>query len=193
VIVFLSDNGGPISGKTPWTINAPFRGSKGILLEGGIRVPFTMTWPKEIQAGSVYDQPVSALDLCPTFVALAGGNLAPQAKMDGTNILPYLNGKLSGEPHSEMKWRFTISASIREGDWKLVRLPDRLPMLYQLSADVAEQNNVALEHRERVVRMLKALGDWDVSAPQILYLEGARYRRDQIDLYDRDYQLVQPE
>jgi len=192
VIVFLSDNGGPVGNNHAWTVNAPLRGAKGILLEGGIRVPFTMTWPKKIKRGSSYDHPVSALDLVPTFVALAGGQTGPEDKLDGVNIFPYLQGSEAGRPHDQMKWRFTISASIREGDWKLVRLPDRLPMLYNLSDDIAELNNVADQHRERVVRMLKTLGDWDVSAPHVLYLEGDKYRRIQVDLYDREYQLNQP-
>jgi len=193
VIVFLSDNGGPVARKNPWTINAPYRGSKGILLEGGIHVPFIMSWPKGIKAGSNYNQPVTALDLTPTFVELAGGKITAKDKMDGVNIYPYLTGDKTADPNQHMKWRFTISASIREGDWKLIRLPDRLPMLYNLKEDIAEQNDVADQHRERVIRMLKALGDWDVSAPQPLYLEGDRWRRVQVDSYDVEYQLIQPE
>ncbi|MCP4046613.1 MAG: sulfatase [Gammaproteobacteria bacterium] len=193
LIVFLSDNGGPTGKNDSWTINAPLRGSKGILLEGGIRVPFTMTWPDKIKGGSSYAYPVSSLDLVPTFVSLAGGQTRPQDKLDGVNIFPYLQGGKPGRPHEEMKWRFTISASIRDGDWKLVRLPDRLPMLYDLSEDIAELNDVADQNRDRVVRMLKTLGDWDVSAPHVLYLEGDKWRRNQVDLYDRKYQLTQPE
>ena len=193
VIVFLSDNGGPVGDDYSRVVNAPLRGSKGILLEGGIRVPFTMTWPQEIPEGSSYAYPVSALDLVPTFVALAGGQTAPEDKLDGVNILPYVQGSEPGRPHDRMKWRFTISAGIRDGDWKLIRLPDRLPMLYNVSDDIAELNDVADQNRERVVRMLKALGDWDVSAPHVLYLEGDQWRRRQVDLYDREYELTQPE
>lgn len=193
VIVFLSDNGGPVAKVDPRVSNAPFRGSKGTLLEGGIRVPFIMTWPKGIKAGSKYNQPVSALDLTPTFVALAGGKITAKDKMDGVNVMPYVNGAKAGNPHPEMKWRFTISASIRDGDWKLVRLPDRLPMLYNLKDDVAEQKDVAHLHRKRVIRMLKKLGDWDVSAPHVMYLEGDKWRRIQVDQYDHKYQLEQPE
>jgi arylsulfatase A-like enzyme len=192
VIVFLSDNGGPVSKTNPWTINAPLRGSKGILLEGGIRVPFTITWPAKITGGSTFEQAVSALDLTPTFVELAGGKITPKDKMDGVNIFPFLNGEKTGEPHANIKWRFTISAGIREGNWKLVRLPDRLPMLYNLSEDISEQNDLADENKDIVERMLKKLGDWDVSCPQVLYLEGNRWRREQVNLYDRDYQLIQP-
>jgi hypothetical protein len=83
--------------------------------------------------------------------------------------------------------------SLSKGDWKLVRLPDRLPLLFNVKEDISEQNNLAEHNRERVVRMLKKLGDWDISRPQVLYLEGSKWRREQVDLYDRKYQLTQPE
>ena len=103
----------------------------------------------------------------------------------------YLGNK-TGRPHETMMWRFTISGGIRKGDWKLVRLPDRLPLLFNIDKDPSELNNVASENWDLVESMLKELGNWDVSCPQILYLEGARFRREQIDLYDRKYQLEQP-
>ena len=191
VVVFFSDNGGPCPQNS--ALNAPLRGAKGILLEGGIRVPFVMSWPEQLAAGSVYGEPVSSLDLTPTFVELAGGTIPAADKLDGVNLIPYLKGDAVGQPHDEMMWRFTISAGIREGDWKLVRLPDRLPQLYNIKTDIAEQTDVADQNRERVKRMLKRLGDWDVSCPQVLYLEGNRWRRKQVDLYDATYQLEQPE
>jgi len=190
VVVFFSDNGGPCHHNA--SLNAPLRGSKGILLEGGIRVPFSMTWPEKLKAGSKYDNPISSLDLTPTFVSLAGGEISAKDKMDGVNIFPFVTGEVNDNPHPTMMWRFTISAGIREGNWKLIRMPDRLPMLYNLSNDIAEQNNVADQHRDLVELMLKKLGNWDVSCPQVLYLEGNRWRREQVDLYDSEYQLVQP-
>lgn len=90
-------------------------------------------------------------------------------------------------------WRFTVSASIREGDWKLIRLPDRLPQLYNVKLDVAEQHDVASKHPERVNRLLKVLGQWDVSTPQHLYMEGAKYKKIQLDSYDVEYNLIQPQ
>ena len=62
-----------------------------------------------------------------------------------------------------MNWRFTISAATRSGDWKLIRLPDRLPMLYNLATDISEQNDVSMQNLDRTKAMLKTLGDWDVS------------------------------
>jgi len=189
VVVFFSDNGGPCHHNA--SLNAPLRGSKGILLEGGIRVPFVMSYPEKLKNGT-FDKAISSLDLTPTFVALAGGETKPKDKLDGVNIYPYITNEIKGIPHETMLWRFTISAGIRKGDWKLVRLPDRLPMLYNLSEDIAEQHNVADQHWDLVESMLKELGDWDVSCPQMLYMEGNRWRREQVDLYDKKYQLTQP-
>ena len=190
VVVFFSDNGGPCDHNA--SINAPFNGQKGILLEGGIRVPFVMSYPKRIASGSTFNKAISSLDLTPTFVALAGGETTNKDKLDGVNIFPYITKEIKGTPHETMMWRFTISAGIRKGDWKLVRLPDRLPLLFNLDKDPSELNNVADQNKDLVVSMLKELGDWDVSCPQVLYLEGNRWRRNQVDLYDKKYQLTQP-
>lgn len=192
VVVFLSDNGGPGHGLNSRTVNVPLRGSKGNLLEGGIRVPFVMSWPARIKANTIYKKPVTSLDLTPTFIALAGGQITKKDKIDGHNILPYITGAKAGDPNQEMKWRFTVSASIRDGDWKLIRLPDRLPMLYNIKGDIAELNDVANQHPERVKTMLKVLGDWDVSTPQHLYMEGAKYKKIQLHSYDIEYRIVQP-
>jgi arylsulfatase A-like enzyme len=100
---------------------------------------------------------------------------------------------VQGAPHTSLKWRFTISAAIREGDWKLIRLPDRLPLLFDLSADISEQHNLALENIEITRDLLKKIGDWDVSLPHPVFLEGAVWKRRQLDLYDASYPLTQPE
>tara|TARA_B100000809_G_scaffold266854_1_gene332238 strand:- start:4030 stop:5415 length:1386 start_codon:yes stop_codon:yes gene_type:complete len=189
VVVFLSDNGGPCNHNA--SINAPLNGQKGILLEGGIRVPFVISYPNHLKKG-MYDKPISSLDLTPTFLALAGGETTAKDKLDGVNIYPYITNKIKGNPHETMLWRFTISGGIRRGNWKLIRLPDRLPLLFDLDKDPSEQNNVANENRDIVEGMLKELGDWDVSCPQVLYMEGNRWRREQVDLYDVQYQLTQP-
>ncbi|WP_200974879.1 sulfatase-like hydrolase/transferase [Echinicola sp. 20G] len=191
VFVFISDNGGPAY--TNASINAPFNGKKGTLLEGGIHVPFIIKWDGMLSAGSSYAAPVSSLDLTPTFVSLAGGELKEEDKYDGVNLMPFLKGEKKNIPHEEIKWRFTISAAIREGKWKLVRLPDRLPMLYNLEEDISEQHDVALENLEITQRLLKKLGHWDVRLPHPLFLEGPEWRANQVEQYDKKYDLVQPD
>lgn len=191
LVVFISDNGGPVDSNA--SINAPFNGQKGILLEGGIHVPFMMNWPTKIPAGKTYENPVISLDFAATFFELAGGKISDEVKFDGVNLMPFINGQFNEKPHETMNWRFTISAAIRDGSWKLVRLPDRLPMLYDLSSDISEQNNVALENLEKTKTMLKKLGDWDVALPHPLFLEGAVWKKRQLKLYDANYPLVQPD
>ena len=114
-------------------------------------------------------------------------------KFDGVNLIPYLTGEDITKPHDLLNWRFTISAAIRDGDWKLVRLPDRLPMLYNLAYDASEQNDLSLQNLDRTKEMLKKLGNWDIRLPHPVFLEGAVWRTYQIDLYDKKYQLVQPQ
>ena len=191
LVVFLSDNGGPCDSNA--SINAPFNGQKGILLEGGIHVPFIMRWKGKLPEATTYTNPVISLDLASTFFELAGGKRTDEVKLDGVNLMPFLLGQNQGKPHESFNWRFTISAAIRQGNWKLIRLPDRLPMLYNLSKDISEQNDVALEHLDITKSMLKQLGEWDVSLPHPVFLEGAVWKPRQLKLYDAQYQLVQPE
>nr|WP_319509498.1 sulfatase [uncultured Draconibacterium sp.] len=190
LVVFMSDNGGPCDQNA--SLNAPLNGQKGILLEGGIHVPFVMNWPGMLTEGMVYNEMVSSLDIAPTFYELAGGKRSAEDKFTGVNLLPYLNGSSVTAPHNELLWRFTISKAIRKGDWKLISIPDRIPMLYNLATDISEQNNVALDHIDVTGELLQELGNWDVSLPHPLFLEGARWKRVQLDLYDRKYQLSQP-
>lgn len=189
LVIFISDNGGPVNSNA--SVNAPYNGQKGILLEGGIHVPFMLSWPKALKGNSTYEHPVSALDLTPTMVALGGGKMADVA-FDGVNLIPYLRGDIKSSPHETLQWRFTISAAIREGNWKLIRLPDRLPLLFDLSKDVSEQQNESLNQLDVTKRLLRKLGTWDVSLPHPVFLEGAVWKARQLQLYDNRYQLVQP-
>ncbi|GAB3658676.1 sulfatase-like hydrolase/transferase [Echinicola sediminis] len=191
VFVFISDNGGPAA--TNASVNAPFNGKKGTLLEGGIRVPFIIKWAGQLPAGAVYEHPVSSLDLTPTFISLAGGALKEEYQFDGVDLMPFLKKKELGAPHEEIKWRFTVSGAIREGKWKLVRLPDRLPMLFDLENDISEQHDVAMEHLSITQGLLKKLGQWDVEQPHPLFLEAPMWRAIQVEQYDKSYQLEQPE
>ena len=190
LIVFISDNGGPISNGS---LNAPYNGKKGILLEGGIHVPYIMKWTGRIPAKKTYEEPVISLDFAATFFEEAGGKITDDVKLDGVNLIPYITGEKEGIPHEAFNWRFTISAAIREGDWKLIRLPDRLPILYNLSEDISEQDDVSLQNMDKTKAMLKKLGDWDVRLPHPYFLEGQNFKAIQLDSYDDSYQLEQPE
>jgi len=190
LIVFISDNGGPVDSNA--SLNVPYRGQKGILLEGGIHVPFILNWPKKLPIGLVYKKVVSTLDFLPTFLEIAGGEVKATDNLDGVNLMPFLTKQKKSLPHTELKWRFTISAAIRDGDWKLVRLPDRLPLLYHLPTDISEQKNLTLKEVEKTEALLKKLGTWDVQLPHPVFLEGAIWKKRQLGLYDASYPLIQP-
>lgn len=187
LIVFISDNGGPVS--TNGSFNGPFRGTKGTLLEGGIRVPFIATWKNKLPSARKYDKFISALDLGPTFLSMAGDKNIDSKGLSGVNLIPFLNGQVIEDPHESLKWRFTISASIREGNWKLVRLPDRLPMLYDVSKDQYEQYDMRSKYPDIADGLLRELGLWDVSLPHPVFLEGAIWKARQLKLYDKAYLL----
>lgn len=189
IIVFISDNGGPTD--TNASLNAPYRGQKGIVLEGGVHVPFIIKGGEIIPSGQTLKQMVTSLDLVPTFLALASGNDAGQKLFTGVNLMPYMTNKVKSVARQELYWRFTISTAIRQGDWKLIRVPDRLPMLYHLPTDISEEKDVSLENLAKTKELLRKLGAWDVSLPHPVFVEGAQWKRRQLGLYDRVYQLEQ--
>jgi arylsulfatase A-like enzyme len=193
LMVFISDNGGPANSISNGSVNAPLRGQKTTVLEGGIRVPFILKWPAILAAGRKIDVPVSSLDICPTFIAAAGGTTSEKDKLTGVNIIPFLTGQTDNLPHQTLEWRYTVGTAIREGDWKLIHLPDRLPMLYHLSEDISEKNDVALQNLDRTKAMLKKLGTWEVHLPHPVFHEPADWRIRHLGFYDADYQIIQPE
>lgn len=142
LVFFLSDNGGP----TPQTTssNAPLRGYKGQVLEGGIRIPFLMQWKGRVPAGSVYRNPVISLDIHASALAAAGAAIRPEWNLDGVSLLPYVTGNQTGRPHETLYWRFHQQHAIRQGDWKLVTAPgSSQPQLFNLSQDIGESSDLA--------------------------------------------------
>jgi arylsulfatase A-like enzyme len=152
-----------------------------------------MKWPAKLPPDKKSDITVSSLDICPTFIEAAGGTTSEKDKFTGVNIVPFLTGQTDKKPHETLEWRYTVSTAIREGVWKLISLPDRLPMLYHLSDDISEQNDVALQNLERTKAMLKKLGAWEVHLPHPVFLEPADWRIRHLGFYDAEYQLIQPE
>lgn len=102
LVVFLSDNGGPIYPGVQ--SNVPLNLGKLFLFEGGIRVPFVIRWPERLKGGSVFNEPISALDLLPTFTEAAGATLPKELVLDGVNLLPYLKDGKAGVPHALLCW-----------------------------------------------------------------------------------------
>ncbi len=160
LIFFFSDNGG----HTPsGSENGPLRAIKGTLYEGGIHVPFLVSWPAKLPAGKDYDRPVSSLDVFASALAAAGVAMPTDKKYDGVNIIPHLAGEVKEPPHQRLLWRMhgKQSFAIREGNWKLIRNGGTPPELYDLAADPGEKENLATAKAEVSSRLSTALEAWN--------------------------------
>lgn len=171
LIAFISDNGGPtMAGVTiNGSRNEPLRGSKRTTLEGGVRVPFIVSWPGKIEPG-VFNQPVIQLDLHATALAAAEVDAKPEWKLEGVNLLPFLSGQESGPPHDALYWRFGQQMAIRRGDWKLVRYDPvadgekgrATPVkLYNLADDIHEDKDLSAEMPDKVKELQAKWDAWD--------------------------------
>ncbi len=164
LIFFLSDNGGPSAGisTTPnFSNNRPLRGYKATFFEGGIRVPFFVSWPARVRAGQVRQEIVSSLDVLPTALAAAGLEAAGSLPPDGINLLPGLRGNPTA-PLDErvLYWRYFGNTAIRAGAWKLLRIEGQLPQLYQVGADPAETRELAATEGDRARSLARRTDEW---------------------------------
>ena len=153
LIMFYSDNGGipPLNASQ----NHPFRGMKGTLYEGGIRVPFLFQWPDAIPAGSLYENPVMGFDCHATALSAAGLSDTTATAIDGVDLLPFLKGEQSRVPHEELFWRSGPKHALRMGDWKLVNERTGGQVLFNLKEDPQESANLSAQHPS-VFREMKA-------------------------------------
>ena len=204
LIVFTNDNGGSVDASS--ALNAPLRGQKSTMLEGGLRVPMIAHWPRKLPKGKTYTPPVSLVDLTATFVAAAGGRIEAEdigrgrrrrkRVYDGVNLLPFWSGVRGDEsPHKRLYWRLAHrGAAIREGDFKLIRLPHRPPMLFDLSRDPSEAEDLASSQADRVKAMMRSLHEWECSfESEPKWTSGPYWARYNRKLYDREYPLRQPQ
>ena len=146
IIIFTSDNGAPGYIGLP-DLNKPYRGWKLTHFEGGVHIPYIVSYPNKIPKGKIYDGRVSNLDIFSTVASVAGVDLnrndLKEIKFDGVNILPYLNGVNEGEPERILFNKSgDYSFLIKEG-WKLqVDLVQNKKWLYNLNQDPTEKINL---------------------------------------------------
>ena len=170
IIIFASDNGGNMYNEvdgTTATSNAPLRGGKATMYEGGVRGPAIVVHPKSIEAGSRSDEMIQSSDFYPTLLEMLSIKAQPNQKFDGVSIVPALQGKsLSREaiftyfPHAPgvPDW-LPPSVSVHQGDWKLIRIfhggenRKHRYKLFNLNDDVGEQNNLASRFLKRVEQL----------------------------------------
>jgi len=180
LIFFTADNGGPMTkmGQNG-SNNAPHRGQKGDVWDGGIHVPLFVQWKGHLPAGKVDDRLVISLDILPTAVAAAGGTVSTDWQLDGVNLLPYLEGTNAAAPHDYLCWRFGPQWAIRQGNWKLAQgfdeaanptpgQPDKYkvvaqPQLFNLASDPGETKDLAAAQPERVATMKALYDQWNAN------------------------------
>ncbi|MDF7799299.1 sulfatase-like hydrolase/transferase [Pontiellaceae bacterium B1224] len=172
LVFFLSDNGGPINHNA--SVNLPLNGEKGIKFEGGIRVPFVMSWPGQLPKGGTYDAMVSSLDILPTVLTVAGGE-PDYEHLAGQNLLPFVLGQMDSRPHQKLYWHKEWFSAMRDGDWKLIYIQDFGYALYNLKDDLGEKNNVAKLHPERLEQMSKELNAWKAKGTGSEWTEGPKW------------------
>ena len=126
-----------------------------------MRVPFVVQWKGRLPGGKTYDQPIIQLDILPTVLAAAGAKPKAEWKLDGVNLLPYLEGKKAGAPHEHLFWRFGTQFAIRRGDWKLVQYDKTGMHLYNLKDDIGEAKDLAAQKPELVKDLRSTWERWN--------------------------------
>ena len=157
LVVFLGDNGGPTSELT--SSNAPLRGGKGDLWDGGIRVPFIVSWKNHITSGRIVDASVVSIDATATALELA--NAGPsQKRLDGIDLMPLLTGKMAEVHERNLFWRVGQKNALRSGNWKLIR-DGKEWQLYDLAHDIGETTNLAAKEPGRVQQLTSLWDKWN--------------------------------
>lgn len=192
-VVFLNDNGGGGNNAAAHTRNTarnvPFRGHKFDLEQGGVRTPMIVSWPGTVPAGGSFAGLSSSLDIVPTALAAAGIDLPTDREIDGMNLLPFLNGETTGDPHEFLCWqqrqwarpnqrdpggkmRTLHQFAIRSGPWKAVRndqpvtsvddetVPRRPWELYDVTRDPGELQDLATEFPGITERLAMQFEQW---------------------------------
>lgn len=172
LVVFTSDNG-------PWLIKkedggsaGPLRNGKGTTFEGGVREPAIFRWKGTIEPRRVTDEPAMTLDLFPTLLLLSGGTLPQDHLLDGKDIRGILQGNGHRDAHDFFFYHRETLEAYRSGDWKLKRAfegkiynePDNHPpLLFRISEDMSEKNNLADRFPEKVEQMEKEMQAFEAS------------------------------
>jgi arylsulfatase A-like enzyme len=180
IVIFASDNGGVggyeregIKAKDN-TDNAPLRGGKGMLYEGGVRVPFIVRWPGVVKAGTTCEAPTIHVDFFPTCLDLAGAKPPAKQELDGVSMVPLFRDGSTKLPREAIyahfpgyleggsgTWRTAPVGTIRAGDWKLLEFfEDNHLELYNLKDDLGEKTNLATKMPEKAKELREKLAAW---------------------------------
>ena len=201
LIIFTSDNGGNqynfVEGLEA-TNNAPLSAGKGHIFEGGHRVPLIVRWDGKTQPGTINNSLVSSVDYFPTIIKATDAKQPEDQVCDGVNILPTFFGKelpkdraiFTHFPHSPAATGSLAASSVRQGDWKLIRIYGDAPNqedrfeLFHLAEDIGEQKNLADQYPEETNKLRCLLKDHLKSTESLLPAKNPRYQRSELGWTD---------
>jgi arylsulfatase A-like enzyme len=193
IIFFCGDNGGQDRFRSPEhphgffgpnvdpKTGQAFRGSKGNLYEGGLRIPMMVRWPGRVAPNRVSDLLWYFPDVLPTVAEICG--VEPPADIDGISIVPELIGEHAAgrkqQQHEFLYWEYGRQTAVRMGDWKAIRPAENRPWeLYDLSRDLSEENDVAGEHPQVLARMTACAEQAHTPAEEGIFHDRSIHERD---------------
>ena len=188
LIIFTSDNGGANYIELD-DINKPYRGWKISFFEGGIRVPYIVSWPDQIDPGQNSENAVHHFDILPTITSAAGIKSPIETSLDGVNLLPYIKKEVVTQPHKTLFWRSGNHQSVLHEDWKyIVSSKENFRWLFDTSVDQEEKNNVIDSYPEKAKLLEELLTKFNSEQKDPLF-PSAYEISTMIDKYDgQEYQ-----
>lgn len=173
LIFFISDNGG--AEYTFTTLNGNYKGGKITNLEGGIKVPFIVSWKNKLKPG-VYENMVSALDIFQTIADVSGISLPDDRVYDGVNLLPFISGDNPGQPHDFLYWQRGFSRAIRDNRWKLcINTDAKDTVLFDLENDPFETTDVFSLNKTHGRNLALRHEQWSKTLPAPLWPSMVNY------------------
>tara|TARA_X000000368_G_C23025062_1_gene709769 strand:- start:239 stop:1891 length:1653 start_codon:yes stop_codon:yes gene_type:complete len=169
LIFFTSDNGGANYIELE-DINKPFRGWKISFFEGGIRVPFILSWPDQIDPGLKFDKPVHHFDIFSTIASAANVQIPMDRKIDGVDLMPYIKGKKIANPHQTLFWRSGNHQAVLHENWKyLISKKEGTKWLFDTDQDPLERNNLININPEKTSQIENLLAMFNSEQANPLY------------------------
>jgi len=134
-------------------------------------------WPRRLAGGIEFTEPVTSLDIMPTAIAAAGGDLRDYPDLDGVDLLPHLLGQKKEPPHQYLFWRYGPVAAVRHGPWKLIRCEQNPTLLLNLEENPGESRNYARQYPQIASNLLDAVAEWEKGLAAPKWRERERGRR----------------
>ncbi len=181
LVMFTNDNGG--HEEDNGASNYPLNGVKGMVLEGGIRVPMIASYPGRFPAGESYDSPVSLLDIFPTIAKAVGRDLPGDRDYDGIDLQSLFQHDGDNAGRDTFYWKVNWASALRHKNWKLIKTPGNTHYLFDLDLDPGETRNLLQGNPAISDMLISKLERWENSIPEPAWTVDLKWRARVIGLY----------